>query len=38
MYELVGCYLALNQEIQLLAGPMAAARTRRAVGRLLDQP
>ncbi|MGI5335956.1 TetR/AcrR family transcriptional regulator [Streptomyces sp. CA-181903] len=34
-YELVGCYLALNQELQLLADPEAPARTRRALDRLL---
>ncbi|MGK5638114.1 TetR/AcrR family transcriptional regulator [Streptomyces sp. URMC 126] len=34
-YEIVGCYLALNQELQLLADPEAPARTRRALDRLL---
>ncbi|MES4901036.1 MULTISPECIES: TetR/AcrR family transcriptional regulator [unclassified Streptomyces] len=34
-YELVGLYMALNQEIQLFAAPEAADRTRRAVDRLL---
>ncbi|MGO4419629.1 TetR/AcrR family transcriptional regulator, partial [Streptomyces sp. MCAF7] len=34
-YELVGLYMALNQEIQLFAAPEAAERTRRALDRLL---
>ncbi|MFD8542483.1 TetR/AcrR family transcriptional regulator [Streptomyces sp. NPDC059649] len=38
VYELVGLYMALNQEIQLFADPLATARTRRAVNRLLAQP
>ncbi|AOR33140.1 TetR family transcriptional regulator [Streptomyces fodineus] len=37
-YELIGCYLALNQEIQLFADPAASVRTRRAVDRLLGHP
>ncbi|MGY0059204.1 TetR/AcrR family transcriptional regulator [Streptomyces sp. LZ34] len=34
-YELVGLYMALNQEIQLFAAPEAADRTRHALDRLL---
>ncbi|KAK1179826.1 TetR/AcrR family transcriptional regulator [Streptomyces sp. NBS 14/10] len=34
-YELVGLYMALNQEIQLFAAPEAAERTRRALDRIL---
>ncbi|MEU2059705.1 TetR/AcrR family transcriptional regulator [Streptomyces sp. NPDC013455] len=34
-YELVGLYMALNQEIQLFAAPGAPQRTRRALERLL---
>ncbi|MFE0099000.1 TetR/AcrR family transcriptional regulator [Streptomyces sp. NPDC059009] len=38
-YEIVGVYLALNQEIQLLGAPdVAAVRTRRALDRLLANP
>ncbi|MGV9339162.1 TetR/AcrR family transcriptional regulator [Streptomyces sp. NPDC003688] len=35
VYELIGLYLALNQEIQLFANPSAGTRTRRALDRLL---
>ncbi|MEW2129584.1 TetR/AcrR family transcriptional regulator [Streptomyces sp. NPDC005435] len=35
VYELIGLYLALNQEIQLFAHPAAGTRTRRALDRLL---
>ncbi|MGV4984060.1 TetR/AcrR family transcriptional regulator [Streptomyces sp. NPDC001709] len=35
VYELIGLYMALNQEIQLFATPTAADRTRRALARLL---
>ncbi|MCC3764527.1 TetR/AcrR family transcriptional regulator [Glycomyces sp. TRM65418] len=34
-YELVGLFMALNQEIQLFAEPQAAQRTRNALNRLL---
>ncbi|OMI39598.1 TetR family transcriptional regulator [Streptomyces sparsogenes DSM 40356] len=34
-YELVGLYMALNQEIQLFGAPDAGDRTRRALDRLL---
>ncbi|MQM25878.1 TetR/AcrR family transcriptional regulator [Glycomyces albidus] len=34
-FELVGLFMALNQEIQLFADPNAAQRTRRALHRLL---
>ncbi|MET9774569.1 TetR/AcrR family transcriptional regulator [Streptomyces sp. NPDC006367] len=37
-YELVGLYMALNQEIQLFAAPTAADRTRKALDRLLARP
>ncbi|MFD8809302.1 TetR/AcrR family transcriptional regulator [Streptomyces sp. NPDC059597] len=36
VFELIGLYLALNQEIQLFANPAAGARARRALDRLLD--
>ncbi|WEB39187.1 TetR/AcrR family transcriptional regulator [Streptomyces yunnanensis] len=36
-YELVGLYMAFNQEIQLFADPAAAERTRRALARLFGQ-
>ncbi|MEU5049212.1 TetR/AcrR family transcriptional regulator [Streptomyces sp. NPDC021096] len=36
-YELVGLYMAFNQEIQLFAEPTAAERTRRALNRLFGQ-
>ncbi|MEU4149707.1 TetR/AcrR family transcriptional regulator [Streptomyces sp. NPDC026659] len=35
VYELIGLYLALNQEIQLFVNPSAGTRTRRALDRLL---
>jgi hypothetical protein len=34
-FELVGLFMALNQEIQLFADPQAATRTRNALNRLL---
>ncbi|GHE13784.1 TetR/AcrR family transcriptional regulator [Streptomyces alanosinicus] len=37
-YEIVGMYMALNQELQLFAAPSAVARTRRAIDRLLRSP
>ena len=35
-FEISGLYMALNQEIQLFADPMAPARTRRALDRILS--
>ncbi|MBJ7904296.1 TetR/AcrR family transcriptional regulator [Streptomyces sp. NPDC003656] len=35
VFELIGLYLALNQEIQLFANPTAGTRARRALNRLL---